>query len=351
MARKTDDASRTSALQQLKADLKTGQLKTCYVLYGEEGYLRECYVKMLVKKLTDGPAGDFNYHRFTADTLTPEALAEAVEAMPMMAERTLVQIDDVDLFKQPEAARELYRTILSDIPDYCCVALVYDTVEFKINGQMKKLAETLRSKAQLVEFAKRSERELSDWIARQLRKHDKLISPKLCEYLIFITDGMMSTLGGEIEKIAAYAGGQEIQKSDIDAVVIPALSAQTFDISNAIADGDYARALQKTQELLAMQESCIGILGAVGAQIRRLCYAKTIAACGKGQQTLMELAKLQSFAASRTMAAANKLSAQFCRKAVELCLTADEQMKSSYDEPERILELLIMQLSAEARRG
>ena len=185
----------------------------------------------------------------------------------------------------------------------------------------------------------------------QLRKHDKLISPKLCEYLIFITDGMMSTLGGEIEKIAAYAGGQEIQKSDIDAVVIPALSAQTFDISNAIADGDYARALQKTQELLAMQESCIGILGAVGAQIRRLCYAKTIAACGKGQQTLMELAKLQSYAASRTMAAANKLSAQFCRKAVELCLTADEQMKSSYDEPERILELLIMQLSAEARRG
>ena len=50
MARKTDDASRTSALQQLKADLKTGQLKTCYVLYGEEGYLRECYVKMLVKQ-------------------------------------------------------------------------------------------------------------------------------------------------------------------------------------------------------------------------------------------------------------------------------------------------------------
>ena len=55
MARKTDDPARASALQQLKADLKTGQLKTLYVLYGEEGYLRECYVKQLVKKLTDGP--------------------------------------------------------------------------------------------------------------------------------------------------------------------------------------------------------------------------------------------------------------------------------------------------------
>ena len=351
MARKTDDAACTSALQQLKADLKTGQLKTLYVLYGEEGYLRECYEKLLVKKLTDGPAGDFNYHRFTADTLTPEALAEAVEAMPMMADRTLVQIDDVDLFKQPESQRGLYRAILDDIPDYCCVVLVYDTVEFKINGQMKKLAETLKTKAQLVAFAKRSERELSDWIARQLRKHEKTIQPRLCEYLIFITDGMMSTLGGEIEKIAAYASGPEIQKSDIDAVVIPALSAQTFDISNAIANGDYALALEKTQTLFAMQESCIGILGAIGAQIRRLYYAKTVAASGKGQQALMSLTGMQSYAASRTMSAAGKLSAEFCRKAVELCLAADEQMKSSYDDPERILELFIVQLSAEARRG
>lgn len=351
MARKTDAIARGEALQQLKADLKTGQLKNLYVLYGEEGYLRECYVKLLVKTLMDGPAGDFNYHRFTAETLTPEALAAAVEAMPMMAERTLVQIDDVDFFKLAESQRELYRAILDDIPDYCCVALVYDTVEFKINGQMKKLAATFKEKAQLVEFAKRSERELSDWISRQLRRHGKTIHPKLCEYLIFITDGMMSTLGGEIEKIAAYASGPEVQKSDIDAVVIPALNAQTFDISNAISDGDYARALKKTQELLAMQESCIGILGAIGAQIRRLSYAKAVAACGKGQQTLMELTGMKGYPANLTMAAAGKLSDAFCREAVELCLAADEQMKSSYDEPERILELLIVQLSALARHG
>lgn len=351
MAKVTDSSARESALRQFKADLKAGTLKNLYVLYGEEKYLRECYEKLLVKKLTDGPAGDFNYHRFTAATLSSEAVADAVEAMPMMAERTLVQIDDVDLFKLPESQRERMREILEDIPDYCCVALVYDTVEFKINGQMKKLAATLRERAQLIEFVRRSERELADWIARQLRKHGKTIQPRLCEYLIFLTDGMMSTLGGEVEKIAAYAGGQEIQKSDIDAVVTPALNAQTFDISNAIADGNYARALMKTQELLAMQESCIGILGAIGAQIRRLYYAKTVASCGKGQQTLMELTGMKAYPANLTMAAAGKLSEQFCRTAVELCVQADEQMKMSYDEPERILELLLVRLAQEARRG
>ena len=90
------------------------------------------------KKLTDGPAGEFNFHRFSADDCTPQALADAIDAMPMMAERTLVRVDDVDLFKQPEGAREQYAAILSDIPDYCCVLFVYDTVEFKINSTMKK---------------------------------------------------------------------------------------------------------------------------------------------------------------------------------------------------------------------
>lgn len=102
-------------------------------------------MELATKKLTDGPAGEFNFHRFSADDCTPQALADAIDAMPMMAERTLVRVDDVDLFKQPEGAREQYAAILSDIPDYCCVLFVYDTVEFKINSTMKKLRPPSRS--------------------------------------------------------------------------------------------------------------------------------------------------------------------------------------------------------------
>lgn len=48
----------------------------------------------------------------------------------MMAERTLVRVDDVDLFKLPEQAREQYRGIFEDLPDYVMsgVLLRYDRV-------------------------------------------------------------------------------------------------------------------------------------------------------------------------------------------------------------------------------
>lgn len=53
------------------------------------------------------PAGfeEFNYHRLAGKGLTMQEVVEAAEAMPMMAERTLVTVEDMDLFKLDEAQR------------------------------------------------------------------------------------------------------------------------------------------------------------------------------------------------------------------------------------------------------
>ena len=269
----------------------------------------------------------------------------------MMAERTFIRVDDVDLFKLPEQQRTQYAALLGDLPDYCCVVFTYDTVEFKLNGTMKKLAEVLRKRACIVEFKRQSERELAAWIARHFRAAGKDITDELCRYLIFITDGMMTTLGPEIQKVANYCTTPAVARSDIDAVVTPALKARTFDISNALAGGDYERALRNLRELFAMQEDCNLILGAIGSQMRRLHYAKLITAGGKGQETLMELTGLKSYPAGLTMTAARKTTERFCARAVELCLQTDRRMKTSFDDPERLLELLVAELAQEARRG
>lgn len=99
-----------------------------------------------------------------------------------------------------------------------------------------------------------------------------------------------------------------------------------------------------------MQEDCGMILGAIGAQLRRLLYAKTITAAGKGQETLMQLTGLRSYPAGLTMTAARRVSEAFCRRAAELCLETDRALKSGADEPERLLELLLAKLAGEARR-
>ena len=346
MARKAAD---NGAYQALKNDLKSGTLGTCYLLYGEEDYLRNLYFELMRKKLLDGPAEEFNYHRFTRETLDWDDVAAAVEAMPMMAERTLVEIDDVDLYREPEAAREKLIAILEDIPDYCCLVFLYDTVEYAPDKRMKKLHAALEKRVQAVQFRRQSASDLRAWVRRQALAGGKDIDNAASDYLAFLTDHSLSAMHSELLKLTSYAAGPVITKQDIDAVVEPTLTAVSFDISNAIVDGSYERALVKLRELLAMQQDPILLLGAISAQMRRIQCAKVLSENGKGGDALMKLCGIGDYPARLTMGAARKLSPEFCAGAVLLCLETDRQMKLSYDDPQRLLELLLIRLAQEAR--
>ena len=355
MAKKTG-REETDNLSVLKQDLKQLQFGRLYFFYGEEHYLRDHYLQMLKNKLLDGPAEDFNYHRFTQENMNLQSLADAVEAMPMMAEFSLVQVDDYDLSKLNESDREVLASVLSDIPDYCVVVFVFDTVEYKVDGRQKKLAKVL-ARGLPVEFRRQNQRELNVWIRRHFKAHGKDIGDKQCEYLTFVTGGTMSVLGAEIEKIAAYTSGNVVTEQDIQAVVIPVLDAEVFDLTDAVAEGNYEKALQKLRTLLQMQEEPIPILVALGGAMRRLLYARISMASGKGEGMLAELLKLStgraphSFVLQKTMTTARRVSDSFCTAAVRLCMEADEKLKSYSGDDQRTLELLLLQLAQEARRG
>ena len=142
-----------------------------------------------------------------------------------------------------------------------------------------------------------------------------------------------------------------ITKSDIDAVTEPVLDAVVFQMTDLLGQGQYAAALAKLQQLLKMQQEPLAILGAVGSQFRRISAARILMDHGKTASDLMKLCSMGSYPAQKTMDAAKRFRPEFCAKAAELILETDRRIKTSYDEPERLLELLILQLAQEARRG
>ena len=49
---------------QLKKEIKSGDFKNAYLLYGEESYLKEYYANELKNKIVDKTFEAFNYHSF-----------------------------------------------------------------------------------------------------------------------------------------------------------------------------------------------------------------------------------------------------------------------------------------------
>ena len=339
-----------SALQELKQQLKNKDLDRLYFFHGEEMFLLNHYLGQMRKQLLDPLTESFNSHRFTNETFEIRGFADAVENLPMMAEFTFVQVDDVDLFKMNEADREKMVEILSDIPDYCTVVFTYETTPWKPDKRLKKLWDVV-SNGQIVEFAKQEQRDLIAWVTRHFAARKKQISADLCAYLIDITGGTMTALSGEIEKICAYSGADVIKKTDIDAVTEPVLDAVVFQMTDFLSAGRYDQALDKLQQLLKMQQEPLAILGAVGGHFRRISTARTLLDHGKNASELAKLCGIQEYAARKAMDAARRFKPEFCKKAAQLTVETDYKMKTSFDDNERLLELLILQLAQEARNG
>lgn len=338
-------------LALIKSAIKNKNPERLYFFHGEEAFLRNYYLEQLKKILVDELTESFNFHKFTSENFEIRDFADAVENLPMMAETTMVVVDDVDFFKFPDTDREKMAEILSDIPEYCTVVFTFETVNWKPDKRFTKLYGAVNEHGTAIRFAKQDTRELVNWVGRHFAANGKKIQPSLCVYLIELTDGTMTSLSGEISKICAYSGADEIVRSDIDAVTEPVLDAVVFQMTDLMGQGNYGAALQKLQDLMKKQEKPLGILGAIGGHFRRLSTARTLLDGGYTATELMKITGLTDYPARKTMSAAGKFSAKYLKKASELILQTDVNIKTSLDDPQRLLEVLLLQLAQEARNG
>ena len=335
-----------AAFLKMKADLQAGALGTVYIFCGEESYLREYYVTVFKKALTGG-AEAFNFHKMEGKGLTVQLLTETVEAMPIMADRTMVQVVDWDLFKLSEEQRNAFISLLEDFPPYCCLVLVYDQMEYSPNKKFKKLYAALEKYSQTVKFEQQSKNELLKWIAKRFRAGGHTIDAPTAEHLLFTCGSLMNSLIPEIEKISAFAKEERITKADIDAVAAPVLEAQVFDLTKAVAQGNYNQAAAVLGSLLKMQEEPFLLLALLGKELRRLYTARIALDCGKNMSWLMEQWNIRyDFVARQLLDNAKKVSQTWCENAVRRCFEVDLRIKSvnGVNGAEE-LKLLLMELA------
>lgn len=344
---KNDGRGRSGGYEALRAAIRAGVPANLYIFYGEERYLLQTMAQQLKDLLIPESFEEFNYHRLTGKGLTVQELAETAEAMPMMAEHTLITVTDMDIFKLDEGQRTALIQLLSDFPPYCTLVFLYEQVTYKRDGKMKKLCAALNEYVQEVEFVQQERSDLLKWLKRRFAATGHDIDQTVADHLLFTCGSLMRGLIPEIEKIAAYAKGERITVADIDAVAEPVLDARIFDMTNAVTARDYDRAAAILSELLRMQTEPIVILAALGKELRRLYTARLALDGGKDRIWLKELWSMSSdYPARLLLQAARNVDHAWCRQAVKRSQTLDRRMKSERNmDSEGELKLFLMELA------
>lgn len=344
---KNDSRSRSGGYEALRAAIKAGVPANLYIFYGEERYLLQTMARQLKELLIPGGFEEFNYHRLTGKGLTVQELAETAEAMPMMAEHTLITVTDMDIFKLDESQRTALIDLLGDFPPYCTLVFLYEQVPYKRDGKMKKLCAALNEYVQEVEFVQQERSDLLKWLKRRFAATGHDIDQTAADHLLFTCGSLMRGLIPEVEKIAAYAGHERITVADIDAVAEPVLDARIFDMTNAVTARNYDRAAAILADLLRMQTEPIAILAALGKELRRLYTARLALDGGKDRVWLKELWGMSSdYPAKLLLQAAKNVDHDWCRQAVKRSQTLDRRMKSERNmDSEGELKLFLMELA------
>lgn len=344
---KNDSRGRGGGYEALRAAIKAGVPANLYIFYGEERYLLQTMARQLKELLIPGGFEEFNYHRLTGKGLTVQELAETAEAMPMMAEHTLITVTDMDIFKLDESQRTALIDLLGDFPPYCTLVFLYEQVPYKRDGKMKKLCAALNEYVQEVEFVQQERSDLLKWLKRRFAATGHDIDQTAADHLLFTCGSLMRGLIPEVEKIAAYARHERITVEDIDAVAEPVLDARIFDMTNAVTARNYDRAAAILADLLRMQTEPIAILAALGKELRRLYTARLALDGGKDRVWLKELWSMSSdYPAKLLLQAAKNVDHDWCRQAVKRSQTLDRRMKSQRNmDNEGELKLFLMELA------
>ncbi len=339
-------ATTSNQAGQLKRDIQSKKIGKLYFIYGEETYLKKHYRDALINAALDETFREFNLQVFDGASLSPEQLNDAIESYPAMAERRVVVVNDLDPYKPPAAFQPVLTDMLADLPEYLCLIFYFDIAEFKPDKRMK-LHGMLEKSACFAEFSHLEGRELMDWVRRRVNALHKEIDDATCEHLLFLCGNSMTNLLTEIEKVCAFSTLGHITTYHIEQVCTRVLDAVIFDLTDAIASGKFARAIDIFRELLAQKNEEIQIFSSILRHMQRLYASKLVEQSRAGEKLLMDLVGSRSpYYVRKLAASARRLPLPWLRRTVLLCAETDASLKSGASDRQKQVELTLLQMAA-----
>ncbi len=326
-------------MKSLNEDLKTGQLKQVYLLYGEENYLKRQYKERLTKAIF--PDGDtMNYAYYEGKGVDIKEVIDLAETLPFFAERRLIVFENTGFFKS--AAGADLADYVKEMPETTRFLFVENEVD-----KRSKLYKAVGAKGRAVELGFQDESTLKRWMAGLIKKEGKQAAEQTVIYFLNKVGTDMENITRELEKVFCYTLDRDvITKEDVDAVCVTQISNHIFEMVNAVAEKKQQRALDLYYELLALKEPPMRILFLMTRQYRILFQVKELLKKGYGKKEIASKAGLHPFATGKYMDQAKAFQTNELRMIMEDSADIEQRVKTGLLTDNLAVELFIVKYSS-----
>lgn len=240
---------------------------------------------------------------------------------------------------QDKSFSKISRYIMN-VPPHC-VLIIYQVLTDDRDKPSSKV-QRLDKKLCVVKFDKLKgdilEKKVRGYFEEKGKKIGKPEVKLFCELL----DNNMEIVRNEVEKLCCYTENNEINKEDILNLLPQKADNDIFDMVDFISQRRYERAISIMNELIYKGENLLKILYMIERQFRLLLNIKIELDMGKSCQVISRELALNPYICEKMAVQSRKFTKKQVLKAVDLCLSTEERLKSTGVNAKTEMELLII---------
>lgn len=328
-------------MQRIAEDIKTGQLKQIYLLFGEESYLVRQYRDRLIRAML-GDGSEMNLNRYEGKGVEVQDVIDMAETLPFFSDRRVIVLENTGFFKSGGEK-------LSDYLKEPAESSSFIFAEREVDKR-SSLYKTVKKCGYAAEFGRQDGRILQKWVAGILREENKQITAQTLQFFLEGCGDDMENIRRELEKLLCYTMGRDvIAMEDVKAICVPQIQDNIFKMVEAIAEGDSERALGLYYDLLSLREPPMRILVLISRQFNQLLQVKELVEKGYPQVQIAEKTGQRDFVVRKNMRQASGLKMSFLKQALEDCVKTEHDIKSGKIGEGLGVELLIVKYSRRRR--
>lgn len=324
-------------MKTIDNDIKMGQLKNVYLLYGTEDYLKRQYRDKLKHALVE-PDDTMNFSAYEGKDINPKELIDLSETLPFFKEKRMILVENSGFFKNSCDDLAEY---MSQVPESTCFVFVEEEVD-----KRSKLFKAASRAGSAVEFETPKEDMLVRWILGRIQREGKKITQSVMQLFLSKTGSDMENIDKELEKLICYTLDKtEIATADVEAICTGQTENKIFEMIDAISAKNQKKALDLYYDLLALKEAPMRILFLIARQFQNLLLIKSMSAKGYPAVSIAKTAGMPSFAVQKNLRQAGAFKINQLKEAIEDCGQAEEDVKTGRMADQLAVELLIVKYS------
>lgn len=244
---------------ELKKHIAERKFDAAYYFTGSDEYLKSWSVRMF-----RGALGEPAMNYAAPDGGDERAVLDSLTAFPLLSDFRLTVIDTfpsdfsrlADYFSDPSPTSVL---IILGFPE-------------PRSAKKKQELESLKKKFTEIDCSPLGKDMLMRWIANEAKTGGAEVTNAAAELLIEYTRGDLSRISGELHKLSAYRSGECIEADDIKALVSPGEEYKIWELSNAVADKNRAKAMYIAEKFEEDKAEFVSVFGAVYKHFHNMFY-------------------------------------------------------------------------------